>query len=167
MQINLTVHIHLDGADLEGALLKLAALATGIKSLDSGGPPPAPEVEAVQAPDPSAAPDRVTNPTTKIKKRPPEKRPAMLPGEVEKPARMTSDRLPFAEFDQLVRTEMKRLSLDRRMPGHKFWDGERDKRLPTLGAVLYRYNVTTLADLADRLDLLPPLSVTPGVKVAA
>jgi len=165
MQINLTVHIHLDGADLEGALLKLAALATGIKSLDSGNPPPAPEAEPL--PESPAEPVRVTNPTAPIKTKAPQKRPAVLPGEIEKPARMTSDRLPFAEFDQLVRAEMKRLSLDRRMPGHKLWDGERDKRLPTLGAVLYRYNVTTLAELADRLDLLPPLSVTPGVKVAS
>lgn len=71
-----------------------------------------------------------------------------------------SNRLPFAEFDKLVRAEMKRLSMDGRLPGHKLWNNERNPHLPTLAAVLLRYGVTTLSDLAPKFGLQPPLSVT-------
>lgn len=70
-----------------------------------------------------------------------------------------SGKLPFAEFDQLVRAEMKRLSMDGRLPGHKLWNNERDPRLPTMAAVILRYGTTTLADLAPKFGLQPPLSV--------
>lgn len=65
--------------------------------------------------------------------------------------------LPFDEFDELCRREMKRLSMDGRLPGRKLWDAERDKRLPTLDAVRMRYHAPTLADLAQELGLEPPL----------
>lgn len=66
--------------------------------------------------------------------------------------------LDFATFDTLVRREMKRLSMDGRMPGGKLWDSERDPRLPTIGAVLGRYSVRGQAELAALLGLEPPLS---------
>lgn len=66
-------------------------------------------------------------------------------------------RLSFAEFDPLVRAEMKRLSLDKRMPGYKLWDSERDQRLPTLGGVMARYEKTRMADLAEVFGMQPPL----------
>lgn len=66
-------------------------------------------------------------------------------------------RLSFAEFDPLVRAEMKRLSLDKRMPGYKLWDSERDQRLPTLVGVMARYEKTRMADLAEVFGMQPPL----------
>lgn len=99
-------------------------------------------------------------------KQPPAKRPALMPGEEEPSA---PGRLPFDQFDKLVRSEMKRLSMDGRMPNHRLWNDERNVLLPTMAAVLYRYGVTTLVDLAKRLDMQPPLSAlgSNGVKVAA
>lgn len=70
-----------------------------------------------------------------------------------------SNRLPFAEFDRLVRSEMKRLSMDGRLPGHKLWNSERNPQLPTMAAVLLRYQANGLAGLAEALGLEPPLSV--------
>jgi hypothetical protein len=69
------------------------------------------------------------------------------------------DRLPFAQLDALVRSEMKRLSMDGRIPGHKLWESERDPRLPTLGAIISRYKCANLIDLAAHFGLEPPLSV--------
>jgi len=71
-----------------------------------------------------------------------------------------SKSIPFAEFDKLVRTEMKRLAMDGRLPGHKLWDSERRPPLPTLGAVILRYRADGLIGLAEMLGLQPPLSVT-------
>lgn len=70
-----------------------------------------------------------------------------------------SNRIPFAEFDRLVRREMKRLAMDGRLPGHKLWDGERTAPLPTLAAVILRYEADGLIGLAEVLGLEPPLSV--------
>lgn len=67
--------------------------------------------------------------------------------------------IPFAEFDRLVRREMKRLAMDGRLPGHKLWDSERTPPLPTLSAVILRYNADGLVGLAEALGLEPPLSV--------
>lgn len=67
-------------------------------------------------------------------------------------------RLPFAELDPLVRSELKRLSMDGRIPNYKLWDSERDPRLPTLGAILARYDVTNLGDFAAFFGMEPPLS---------
>lgn len=69
-----------------------------------------------------------------------------------------SNRLPFAEFDRLVRSEMKRLAMDGRLPGHKLWDSERTPPLPTLAAVILRYKADGLVGLAEMLGLKPPLS---------
>jgi type IV secretory pathway VirB10-like protein len=69
-------------------------------------------------------------------------------------------RLPFAEFDELVRAEMKRLSMDGRIPSYKLWDSERDRRLPSLAGLLYRYKVGGIGELAPVFGLEPPLSVT-------
>jgi len=69
-------------------------------------------------------------------------------------------RLPFAEFDKLVRSEMKRLSMDGRIPSCKLWDSERDRRLPSLAGLLYRYKVGGIGELAPVFGLEPPLSVT-------
>lgn len=70
-----------------------------------------------------------------------------------------SHAIPFAEFDRLVRKEMKRLAMDGRLPGHKLWDSERTPPLPTLAAVILRYQANGLAGLAEALGLEPPLSV--------
>lgn len=70
-----------------------------------------------------------------------------------------SSRLPFAEFDRLVRKEMKRLAMDGRLPGHKLWDNERTQPLPTLAAVILRYRADGLVGLAEMLGFEPPLSV--------
>jgi len=69
--------------------------------------------------------------------------------------------LPFETFDALVRREVKRLSIDGRIPGHRLWESERDQRLPTLTAVIQRYNVTNLIDFADLMGMEPPLRALP------
>lgn len=69
-----------------------------------------------------------------------------------------SNRLPFADFDRLCRAEMKRLSMDGRLPGHNLWNSERNPQLPTMAAVLLRYKAATLVELATILGLEPPLS---------
>lgn len=71
---------------------------------------------------------------------------------------MTGDRLPFEQLDKLVRKEVKRLALDGRIPSARLWDSERDKRLPTYGAVMYRYNTRNLAEFATLMGMEPPLS---------
>lgn len=101
----------------------------------------------------------------------PAKRPGLLPGEKEPShlGKRTGDRLPFDQFDQMVRAEMKRLSMDRRIPSYRLWDTERDSRLPTLGGVIQRYGCTNLVDFAEKIDMLPPLSAlgSNGVKAVA
>lgn len=79
----------------------------------------------------------------------------------------TGDRLPFDQLDPLVRSEMKRLSMDGRMPNHKLWDSERDPALPTLAAIILRYKCKGLADLADLMGLEPPLTALGNGRSAA
>jgi hypothetical protein len=68
-------------------------------------------------------------------------------------------RLPFEEFDKLVRSEMKRLApIPGTMPGHTLWNELRDPQLPTMGAVVSRYDCTDLKGLAALLNLNPPIS---------
>ena len=68
-------------------------------------------------------------------------------------------RLPFEEFDKLVRSEMKRLApVPGTMPGHALWNELRDPQLPTMGGVISRYDCTDLKGLAVLLNLAPPIS---------
>lgn len=68
-------------------------------------------------------------------------------------------RLPFEEFDKLVRSEMKRLApVPGTMPGHALWNELRDPQLPTMGGVISRYDCTDLKGLAELLNLNPPIS---------
>lgn len=68
-------------------------------------------------------------------------------------------RLPFEEFDKLVRAEMKRLApVPNTMPGHTLWNELRDPQLPTMGGVISRYDCTDLKGLAALLNLNPPIS---------
>ena len=68
-------------------------------------------------------------------------------------------RLPFEEFDKLVRSEMKRLApVPGTMPGHALWNEMRDSQLPTMGGVISRYDCTDLKGLAALLNLAPPIS---------
>lgn len=216
MQINLSVHIHIDGTDVESAMAKLAAVAQGIGLFMSPSPQSAPD--ALEGPKPHAPPataqgapaapattdadDRdgipplgewpthaaqaceahqalgVTPVATQAgapkgvtlqrkggrpKKRPANSAPDLGSDETELPQ---IGRLAFDQFDLLCRAEMKRLSLDRRMPGFRLWNDERDVRLPTMAGVLARYGVTSLSHLAAKLGMLPPLSATSGVEVA-
>lgn len=77
-----------------------------------------------------------------------------------KPKRNTQPRpqLSFAEFDTLVGKELKRLSVDGRIPNASLWDEHRDQRLPTYGAVMQRYGCTNLASFAEKMGMQPPLS---------
>lgn len=86
-------------------------------------------------------------------------RPAKRPGDAD-PSQ--PGRLPFADFDKLVRSEMKRLSMDGRMPNHRLWNDERNVLLPTMAGVMLRYDCNNLIDLAGKLDMLPPLSALNG-----
>jgi len=72
---------------------------------------------------------------------------------------ISKKRLPFEEFDKLVRSEMKRLApVPGTMPGHALWNEMRDPQLPTMGAVVSRYDCTDLKGLAALLNLTPPIS---------
>lgn len=73
----------------------------------------------------------------------------------EPPAQKTTGRLPQAEFDQLVHSELHRLAKNGVMPGHAKWKAARDPRLPTLDAVLKRNLMTSLAQLGARVGLQP------------
>lgn len=66
--------------------------------------------------------------------------------------------LPFAEFDMLVGKELKRLSVDGRIPNAGLWDEQRDPRLPTYVAVMQRYGCTNLTSFAEKMGMQPPLS---------
>ena len=72
---------------------------------------------------------------------------------------ISKKRLTFEEFDKLVRSEMKRLApVPGTMPGHALWNELRDPQLPTMGAVVSRYDCTDLKGLAALLNLNPPIS---------
>jgi hypothetical protein len=67
-------------------------------------------------------------------------------------------RLGHDEFDQLVRSEMKRLApTPGTMVGYKLWDEMRNPRLPTMQAVIRRYGCETALQLATKLGMEPPL----------
>lgn len=67
-------------------------------------------------------------------------------------------RLPFEEFDRLVRAEIKRLAPSPgQMPSHNLWNEMRTPPLPTLGAVISRYDCVDLNGLAKELGMNPPL----------
>ena len=180
MQIN--INIQLDPGELADLVRSFAALITPIKAIPPEPPtmPPnallrpdtpaptstpvlpaiAPATEATGAIAPlgewtpvATQPERKSKPTA-------EKRPAEEVGQTEK--RNYPSRLEFGLFDILVRSEMKRLSLDRRIPSHSLWNAERDQRLPTLTAICQRYDAPNLVALAAKLDMLPPLSALSG-----
>jgi len=130
--------------------------AHGLVPLDEWVPAATP---AGSATDATLTPPTVPRRVGRSLKQAPAKRPGLLPGEQEPtPGKRTGDRLPFDQFDQMVRAEMKRLSMDRRIPSYRLWDTERDSRLPTLGGVILRYGCTNLVDFAEKIDMLPPLS---------
>jgi hypothetical protein len=172
MQINLQIHIHLDGVDLDHYLTRLALLFAPpspqtapdvFEGPDAHTPSPTAQETPVLPATEETATDAPTTPTPK--KANPAKRTARLAGSLgglpePKQRNMTTARLPFDELDGLVRSEMKRLSMDKRMPGHTLWNAERDPRLPTLTAICYRYNVSNIVELAEKLEMLPPLSAT-------
>lgn len=58
----------------------------------------------------------------------------------------------------MVRKEIRRLGMDKRIPNAKLWDAERDERLPTYAAVMYRYGCTNLGEFAEKMGMQPPLS---------
>lgn len=74
--------------------------------------------------------------------------------------------LPFEEFDRLVRREMKRLNVDGRIPGHALWNDQRDEQLPTLSAVMQRYECANMKELAELLGMEEPLGKGRTVKIA-
>lgn len=167
MQIN--INIQIDPGELADLVRSLAGLIAPIPT-----EPPTTAQSALLRPDTPAPtstpvlaaiapvgewtpvatqPERKSKPTA-------EKRPAEEVGQTEK--RNYPSRLEFGLFDTLVRSEMKRLSMDRRIPSHSLWNAERDQRLPTLTAICQRYDAPNLVALAAKLDMLPPLSALNG-----
>lgn len=98
--------------------------------------------------------------TQKPKERPPvESRPSerKLPS-LSSLAAPAKPRLGYDEFDKLVRSEMKRLApTPGVMPGYKTWDEMRAEPLPTMLAVIRRYNCASSTELATKLGMEPPL----------
>lgn len=176
MQIN--INIQIDPGELADLVRSFAGLLAPIPTEPPTMPPnalPSPDTPAptstpvlaaippaTEASDAESVP--LVTPSVRKVKPMPEKRPAVLPGETEKPKRVYSgERLKFDAFDDLVRSEMKRLSMDKRIPSHSLWNAEPDQRLPTLTAICQRYDVPNLVALAAKLDMLPPLSATNGI----
>lgn len=76
----------------------------------------------------------------------------------DEPAEATASPLPWAEYDRLVRSELKRLSHPNgAMCGHTEWDLRRDRRLPTLQAVIVRYGCQNARELANKIGYLAPI----------
>lgn len=117
-----------------------------------------PPVSVTQSPPAALPAPTPTRKTPSAGERPATPPPA-TPAPVETaPEERTRSRLSVDESDPLVRSEMKRLSMDGRMPNHKLWDSERNPALPTMAAIILRYKCKGLADLADLMGLEPPLS---------
>lgn len=67
-------------------------------------------------------------------------------------------RTGYDEFHALVPAEMKRLApLPNTIPSHKLWDDQRNPKLPTMQGVVRRYGCQTIAELAAKLGMEPPL----------
>lgn len=132
MKVTLTLQLDLEPQQLSS---ELAERLTGLVAAVNGHTEPPPEPETTPQPPP------LPDPTKKRRGRPP-KGPA----------------LPAAEFDALVRAEMKRLAEYGRMPDHRRWNNERDVQLPTMAGVLAAYEVQNILQLAHKLELRPPLS---------
>jgi hypothetical protein len=65
----------------------------------------------------------------------------------------------WERFDALVKSEMKRLAgADERMPSISTWNNERTVELPTIAGLLGAYDVAHLIELANKLEMRPPLS---------
>lgn len=179
MQIN--INIQLDPGELAETLTRLAMLfaprapasepptvpPSALPSPDTPAPTSTPVLAAIapatEATDTIAALGEWTPVTTEPERKAKpaaEKRPAEEVGQIEK--RNYPSRLEFRLFDTLVRSEMKRLSMDRRIPSHSLWNAERDQRLPTLTAICQRYDAPNLVALAAKLDMLPPLPALNG-----
>lgn len=174
MTIQITINISLEAADIATLLQQFTAslVAPSITALANNHttlPTPAPQLtatpgvpfiaaaELVEA-EPVAAQPVEPKPAAVAK---PPKRQAVLSAPAAPPAKKTmTPRLPFDELDSLTRREIKRLSMDGRIPNAKLWDSERDPRLPTMGAILIRYKARSIVELADPFGMEPPLSAT-------
>lgn len=88
--------------------------------------------------------------------------PATQPKKRGRPRKTQSELLDpktdWPAFDDLVRSEMERLSVDGRMPSTAVWNSNRDVQLPTMTHILEAYDVLNLLTLAAKLELRPPVS---------
>ena len=151
MQINLS--IQLDPGELTDTITRLAMLFAPQPALNGSAWPDAPvptSTPVLPAIPPATEPSSAEEPAA-LKPKPTTEGPKRV---------ITSARLEFEAFDKLVRSEMKRLSIDgAHMPGHRLWDHDRDNRLPTLSGVLKRYDAPNLVALATKLDMFPPVAI--------
>ena len=168
-------------AAMVGATRSTAAFAPNVPALPTAPPDEPPSVEQFTSPDdseplsvePPAQPDPsagdrlaeqpVQHPPAKVAPQPnptvagpPRRKP--VPSAAKKvPKSGQRTVLPLDEYDVLVRSEMKRLSMEGRLPNRRLWDEERNPRLPTLKAVQDRYKCDSLDALAAVMGLEPPL----------
>lgn len=172
--ITITAQVELTADDLAAMGAKVWELLAGARVMGTETPTTAPvkvetnsAMKVATAAEPLAAAVGVmlspVGPVVPVKKvtAAPAKRGAVVApptkvAEVEA-AEVSSKSIRFEEFDQLVRKEMKRLSMDGRLPGHKLWNDQRQAPLPTLGAVMLRYECKSLEDLAAKLGYQAPL----------
>lgn len=164
--ITISINIQVDATDLAVLGQQLAALARGMALLqvptDDGlslpKPQDGPEAQGTDVREGNIPADGVALNLAAIAPATATANGADMPATtaIQKTKRGTPP-LPFPEFDALCRKELKRLSLDRRLPGRRLWDEERDKRLPTLDAVRMRYRCATMEQLAEELGFAPPL----------
>lgn len=150
--MNITINIHLDTTDVATLGPKLAAITRGLALLQT----PEPLEQAPLHETPVLAPETpASSETPKITAIPQPTQSAAMA--VDPPRKASGDRLAFEQFDSLVRKEVKRLSMDGRIPNAKLWDSERDPRLPAYAAVMARYGCTSLASFAEKMGMQPPI----------
>ena len=177
---NLEIHIEDEAIALAAGAAPAAIMTATVQSLEQVVAPliaphangkvvtPRKPRAVVPAPEPKAAtseplPPAITEPPTAPLNGHATPENAEESPKTDEPATPTTEapkkRLPFEEFDKLVRAEMKRLApVPGTMPGHTLWNELRDPQLPTMGAVVSRYDCTDLKGLAALLNLAPPIS---------
>lgn len=138
MKLTLTLQLELDPHQLSPTLAQ--QLANVVACVNRPEPAPEPETEPQPLPAAGSAPKRRKG----------------RPRKPDAPVVVSPDAWPT--FDELVRSEMERLAEHDRMPDHRLWNNERDVRLPTMAQIFSAYGVQNILQLANRLEMRPPLS---------
>lgn len=150
--VTIQISINLDVNEPAQAAAQLAAILQGAQLLTPQTAAPA-VVDDAPAPLSTNSKRRTGRPKKKMDDAtsPAPRRRKQLP-------ELLDPKADWAFYDGLVRNEMRRLSVDRRMPGTALWNNERDCRLPTMAGLVAAYDVADVKELATKLNMPAPLS---------